>query len=456
MYFRLHACFLGVLFLHITAVTMVSSGKESATDVLGQSQQYGDNAISVPEDEPDPGSDVLDAAELERLRTQLRKISDWMDQMSSNSAKGQPKLFERLSRGILDRMPLSYGKRVSGFENKFGKEYGPEFLRTAKESLTKVVAATGNKCDTETTGSIGTLKTFLDTLLPQRNFAKEVKDKTLNSDPENNRNPSDPIGKRDRLNRMPLSYGKRNWESFFSSMPRQSRGRLERMPLTYGKRSGELFQVDCLKENSNAPLDFSVQSDTEGNIIIRCRPQSSFDSSYNKEDIFTTNTDFLDTDDWMDKKSQKGTSVLDTWTPLVRVRRSRLDGMPFAYGKRYTGMNPTHLNPNSDPSFQREPSVERFRPTGLEADAITVQQRSRMNRMPLTYGKRSFSLLDLANKRGRLDRMPLNFGKRNNLSPQYIPFDSDSNLETDSEHSLSQSTIKSLEKQQIDQQLSKG
>ncbi|KAK0040226.1 hypothetical protein Bpfe_030354 [Biomphalaria pfeifferi] len=385
---------------------MVSSGKESATDVLGQSQQYGDNAISVPEDESDPGSDVLDAAELERLRTQLRKISDWMEQMSSNSAKGQPKLFERLSRGILDRMPLSYGKRDSGFENKFGKEYGPELLRTAKESLTKVSAATVNKCDTENTGSIGTLKTFLDTLLPQRNFAKEVKDKTLNSDPENNRVPSDLIGKR-------------NWESVFSSMPRQSRGRLERMPLTYGKRSSELFQVGCLKENSNTPLDFAIQSDTEGNIFIKCHPQSSFDSSYNKEDIFTTNADFLDTDDWMDKKSQKGTSVLDTWTPLVRVRRSRLERMPFAYRKRYAGMNPTHINPNSDPSFEREPSFQRFRPTGLEAGDITVRQRSRMNRMPLTYGKRSFSLLDLANKRGRLDRMPLNFGKRNNLSPHF-------------------------------------
>ncbi|KAH9502861.1 hypothetical protein Btru_074649 [Bulinus truncatus] len=328
-----------------------------------------------------------------------KRLSDWMDRVSENYARGQPKLFERLSRGRLDRMPLSYGKRsaedILPFQNSEVK------LRNIRERLSRPPVYPGKtSSNTKEVPADKTSDIFLEPYLKKvADLPQSYKDEILKTDPTTSvYGFSDPTGggieKRDRLNRMPISFGKRNWDDFFNAIQynRIPRGRFDRMPLTFGKRGDKrnMF-INCLKEKSSSPFAFALEGE---DVFLRCSETKVEEETLSP----ALNERSMNHDDW----SRTTTLALDDgWAPLVRVRRSRLGRMPVSFGKR----TDAHPWQGIDDDVMHG---------STSSDQVKVHGRSSL---PFTYGKRldSTDHLGRYSKRNWIDRMPLNFGKSNNL-----------------------------------------
>uniref|UniRef100_A0A0B6YBF6 Uncharacterized protein n=1 Tax=Arion vulgaris TaxID=1028688 RepID=A0A0B6YBF6_9EUPU len=235
---------------------------------------------------------------------------------------------------------------------------------------------------------------------------------------------------RDVLNRMPVTYGKREEGDTYLSRQtinpifRLRRDRIGRMPVTFGKRS-----------SFEQPDDRDVK---RSNIRI-------MDRFLNRQSARFPSSQENDNE-----------SEINDGDSFVRTAKGSLNRMPLAFGKRSNTRDSKYFERTSRNQIYRTPAVigntqysnqdddslitkisdqtpSIFRNTENvngkfdksedfqfpESSIFTRYERSKLERMPLAFGKRYLTSIDGNNdannfynvrKRSRLGRMPVSFG----------------------------------------------
>ncbi|CAL1543525.1 unnamed protein product [Lymnaea stagnalis] len=415
------------LFLRTTTGTQLPSDVQSnlriISDLLTSRQEQitqpspleTDTDVTSEEDDANR-SPLSDDARTDMWRRRLELCRSWLDQMSARHPKSKPKLFARLSRGRLDRMPLSYGKR-SAREDPRTRVYSKDgYARVGRERLNRMPLTYGKR-----QVDIRALTDLRSKLRAEFENRPEGTDVDFSGAPKLSSSETvighfrgEPFtrAQRDRLNRMPLTYGKRLWSGYRDLVPysRSERGRLDRMPLTYGKRSGVTTSHDCkegvdFEDNTGSPRDINSVDENDNTLLDgegRVTPSA-----------FTPDG----TSHWTEDETEQ--AEYENEVPLTRLPRSKLQSMPFSFGKRVGRISPLQ----GDEHARTDDVIQALK----VGDFQNIERRSRMDRMPVNFGKRSKANTPQV-KRLRLDRMPMAFGKRGDSGVRDSLLSSDSSV----------------------------
>ncbi|XP_059148067.1 uncharacterized protein LOC131935596 [Physella acuta] len=377
--------FLLLVCSHVTiAIFMVGQQGQMSSKSYSDVQKEGHGNVGEDELSSSEGDGELDSAEIEEWRKRIKMYGAWLDELNAQYMKSKPKLFSRLSRGRLGRMPLAYGKRSSMMVDS------PEFQRVVRNKLNRMPLTFGKRWQNG--------EPYLDDIISRLitnngALSRQVISKLENTNENLNTHletPEEPFSRyaRARLTRMPLTFGKRSFDNFY----REVRSRMNRMPLTYGKRS-EIRPSDDFEENDHTSLNILAEE--------RANNPNSDEYQMYLDNLNQQLQEPVTFNDRQEQDENENTLVnsMSPYEPLIRVRRSRLARMPAAFGKRDRTAFPT-------PSYNYPETTN-----DLTAEKLLVETRSRMHRMPMAFGKRHRTAPVYA-KRYRLDRMPMSFGKR--------------------------------------------
>lgn len=346
--------------------------------------------------------------------------------------------YSRVIKSQLSRMPMSFGKR-GGLSGVFVEKLPDGDRQSKTEGLPTLVIK------------------FNDGVLGETDDFTRI-----------------PKGK---LGRMPMAYGKRSGESIANDdvlhksntleMPskfafeyryaladafrREAKGRLGRMPMAFGKR-----------ENHEAPYNHDKSSFVGAHDNVLGIPHLNLDRSTQDEKYYPLFGDIVLTKLPEDMAPAGSEEVADEEpTTYARDSRGSLNRMPMSFGKRaihdkMAATNTAASENVADHISRRSTTVEKRDPykhkmvfemlgrkiNSLKRDiedtehgkiktllnqflergnSLTRLTRSKLERMPLTYGKRrhghsgdegSSSKVYRRVIRPKLERMPLTYGKR--------------------------------------------
>ena len=311
--------------------------------------------------------------------------------------------FPRASRGRLERMPLTFGKRVPEDDGVSGDLHNRNLF---KLNVRGMLDRMPNYYGKRKRGQNAIVDRLENSGLNGLKLLRLLRSGSKNTYTTLN-NPS-----------------KSEAQRILEILAKKRDSRMDRMPLTYGKRSMEQSIGD---HYSGRPI--SVLTSPKLGSTHKGLSNMTYGQIDGKQlEVFMSGLDSMPNHHIITPRKVLLEKIMAERLPeemkkaLIFAKRGNAEvvyvDLPFLL--RQLEEQKSKMGPDDYSRFKA--NAEALLSNYLLVDApLTRRSRSRLGRMPLTYGKRSSSgmLIPPLSRRSRMDRMPLSFGKRSD-SKRYL------------------------------------